>query len=224
MEWGSASAGTVLEWDWGCLELGPSAGGDLGSPIPSSRRSSKNSEISVFCCSSLGNRCDLIGPFLPLLDCEGAPIEVLMDNVHTIHTPQYTHHYSTCAPYLSLHCPLTCLQHGDVATGVGQVHLILQYPQTRMVEKVVVWNGDLFVPVKREWNVLHVSILTPAVDLGQHSMHLVGVVCVLLPVSGLPSGSGHRSQSGGGWRRTLTWGHDPSWLLGHDGNPCNKRR
>ena len=34
-----------------------------------------------------------------------------------------------------------------------------------MVEWVVVWNRDLLVTVKREWNVLHLSILLPAVSL-----------------------------------------------------------
>lgn len=153
-----------------------------------------------------------------------------MDNVHTAHT-HHSHHNPLPVTLQVPHtiCPThppTCLQHGDVATGMSHIHLTLQYPQTRMVEEVIVWNGDLFIPVKGEWNVLHMSILTPAMDLPQQHgyMYLVGVVSLSpLPVSELLSESGHRSLSGGGWRRTLTWGHDPNWLLGHDGNPGNKR-
>ena len=45
--------------------------GDFGSPIPNSLRSSRNSDISAFCCSLPGDS-DLCPPFLPLL-LAGAP-------------------------------------------------------------------------------------------------------------------------------------------------------
>lgn len=61
--------------------------------------------------------------------------------------------------------PPTSPEHGEVPTGVGYVDLFLQHSQARVVEKVLVWNGDLLVTVKREWNVFHVPILMPAVGL-----------------------------------------------------------